>query len=74
MKIFRLNTSHWHLIRVIFLLAGSLVLASVMLAVLLVQPWWLAVAGFVGLMQIIFALTGYCPSAIVLHKLGIPEN
>lgn len=74
MKIFRLDTSHWHITRVVFLLAGLFALTSVALATLLSQPWWLAVTAFVGVMQVVFALTGYCPSAMLLQKFGVPEK
>lgn len=52
------------------ILAGSFVLASITLAVF-VNPWWLALAGFVGVNLIQSAFTGFCPAEIILRKLGL---
>lgn len=71
MGIFRLDTSKWYIVRVVFVLAGTLVLTSVGLTLVTGTVWWLALAGLVGVMQLIFAFTGYCPAAIVLDKVGI---
>jgi len=46
-----------------------MVLLSLSLAYL-VSPWWLILAGFVGLNMLQAAFTGFCPLAIVLKKLG----
>ncbi len=51
------------------LLAGSVVLLSVVL-VYFVSPWWLLLTCFVGLNLMQSALTGFCPPTIVLTKLG----
>ena len=51
------------------ILAGSMVLASVLL-VYFVSPWWLLLTCFVGLNLIQSALTGFCPPSLVLRKLG----
>jgi hypothetical protein len=51
------------------ILAGSMVLLSVVL-VHFVSPWWLLLTCFVGLNLIQSALTGFCPPSIVLRKLG----
>ncbi|HVZ66451.1 MAG TPA: DUF2892 domain-containing protein [Lacunisphaera sp.] len=50
-------------------LAGSMVLLSVLL-VYFVSPWWLLLTCFVGLNLIQSAFTGFCPPSIVLRKLG----
>ena len=71
MSLYKLDTSRWYIVRVIFVLAGMLVLASLVLAFVTGSAWWLALAGLVGMMQIIFALTGYCPAAIILDTLGV---
>ncbi len=52
------------------ILAGTLVLASVVLS-RLVSPWWLLLAAFVGLNLIQSALTGFCPAELILKKLGV---
>jgi len=51
-------------------MAGSFVLLSLLLSWLF-SPYWLILACLVGINQVIFALTGFCPSAIFLHFLGI---
>ena len=55
-----------NLIRV---LAGSMVLISVLL-VHFVSPWWLLFTCFIGLNLIQSAFTGFCPPSIVLRKIG----
>jgi hypothetical protein len=72
-NIFKLDTSHWYVVRASFLLGGLLTLTAVLLA-LLVSKWWVLLAGFVALMFILFALTGYCPGAILMHKAGVPRD
>lgn len=48
-------------------LAGTLVLLSVLLAVL-VSPWWLVLAAFVGLNLLQSSFTGFCPAERVLGR------
>ena len=73
MRTFRLDISHWHILRINFLLAGFFVFGSLFLAYFFSEKW-LLLAGFVGLMQIFFALTGFCPSAILLDKIGFSRK
>ena len=54
------------------ILAGSLVLASLVLS-RLASPWWLLLAAFVGLNLIQSAFTGFCPAETILHKLGLGD-
>jgi hypothetical protein len=54
-------------------LAGSFVLVSVTLGLLL-HPGWLALAAFVGLNLIQSAFTGFCPAEIVMRKAGIGKK
>ena len=49
-------------------LAGSLVLVSILLAVL-VSPWWLLLATFVALNLLQSSFTGFCPAERVLGRL-----
>ena len=51
------------------LLAGSVVLLSVVL-VLAVSMWWLLLTAFVGANLIQSAFTGFCPPTWFLHRLG----
>jgi hypothetical protein len=55
--------------RIVLALAGAMVLLSLLLSVL-VSPWWLLLAAFVGLNMFQSAFTGFCPLAIILKKLG----
>ena len=50
-------------------LAGTLVLVSSLLA-LLVSPYWLALAGFVGINLIQSAFTNFCPAEKILSKVS----
>lgn len=54
-------------------LAGSLVLISVVLSQL-VSPWWLVLAAFVGVNLIQSAFTGFCPAETILKKLGLAKE
>jgi hypothetical protein len=56
--------------RAIFVLAGSMVLVSTVLA-WLVSPYWLLLTGFVGLNMLQAAFTGFCPAAAIFGKLGL---
>jgi hypothetical protein len=69
-KIYRQNVDYWYLERVVFLVAGLLVVFSVLMSL----------AGYfnfqyfallIGVMLVNFSLTGYCPLAIIVAKLGM---
>jgi hypothetical protein len=55
--------------RIVMAFAGAMILASLALSFMF-SPWWLLVAGFVGLNLFQAAFTGFCPLALVLKKLG----
>ena len=57
----------WPLERLLFALAGSMTLLSVLLAVL-VSPWLLLLAAFVGLNQWLFVAVGACPASLLLER------
>jgi len=64
----------WPLERVLFALAGSMTLLSVLLA-LLVSPWFLVLAAFVGVNQWLFVGVGSCPASLVLERgIGIERG
>ena len=64
----------WPLERVLFALAGSMTLLSVLLAAL-VSPWCLLLTVFVGVNQWLFVGTGACPASLVLERgLGIERG
>jgi len=53
----------------VMVLAGSMILVSLLLAVYHSQNWlWLT--AFVGANLLQSAFTGFCPAAIILKKLG----
>lgn len=54
----------------VFRFAGFLVLLSVALAHY-VNPWWIALAVFVGLNLVQASFTGFCPAAMLFKKLGL---
>lgn len=56
--------------RAVLLFAGFMILVSLGLAWAF-SPWWLLLAAFVGLNLMQASLTGFCPLAIVLKKLGV---
>lgn len=55
------------------ILAGTLVLTSVLLS-RLVHPNWLILAAFVGANLIQSAFTGFCPAEMILRRLGVGEG
>jgi hypothetical protein len=57
----------WPLERVLFALAGSMTLLSVLLAAV-VSPWFLLLTAFVGVSQWLFVTTGGCPASLVLER------
>ncbi len=64
--------------RWIRVIAGLFIMTSLALGVqaspLFVSPWFLAFTAFVGLNLFQFGLTNFCPLAIILRKLGVPEQ
>lgn len=59
--------------RAVMAVAGTLVLASVALAHF-VSPWWLLLTLFVGLNLMQASVTGFCPAALILRRLGVPSG
>lgn len=59
--------------RAVLAFAGTLVLISLVLGWWL-SPWWLLLAAFVGLNLIQASVTGFCPAAFVLRRLGLPSG
>jgi hypothetical protein len=54
------------------LMAGGMVLVSVLL-VALVSKWWLCLTAFVGINLIQSVFTGICPATVLLRKMGLKE-
>ena len=55
--------------RIVFAVAGTFILISVLLAHFF-SPYWLWFTAFVGLNLLQSAFTGFCPLATILKKLG----
>jgi hypothetical protein len=57
----------WPLERVLFALAGTVTLLSVLLVVA-VSPWFLLLTAFVGVNQWLYVVADACPASIVLRR------
>ena len=57
----------WPLERVLFALAGTVTLLSVLLAAT-VSIWFLLLTAFVGVNQWLYVLVGNCPASVVLRR------
>jgi Protein of unknown function (DUF2892) len=64
------DTSRWHMERVIRLIAGGMILFSLILSQLF-SPYWLILTALVGVNLTILAFTGFCPMTVLLHWLGV---
>jgi len=64
------GSPRWPLERALFALAGTMTLASALLAALL-SPWFLPLTAFVGINQWVFVVAGDCPASLVLRRLGL---
>lgn len=74
MSVFKIKTSHWYIGRIVYFMAGLITLTSALLVLFTGIIAWAFLGVFVAGMQIIFALTGYCLSAIIMDKLGVPRE
>ena len=60
--------------RAVMLLAGLMVLISLVLG-FYVSPYWYLLAAFVGLNLVQASLTAFCPAAMLFKRLGLkPGN
>lgn len=55
--------------RLVFAIAGSFILISLILGYLH-SPYWLWFTAFVGANMLQASFTGFCPLAVILKKLG----
>jgi hypothetical protein len=67
----------WPLERVLFAIAGSVVIVAAVLSAV-VSAWFLLLVGFVGVNQWMFVLAGDCPMSLILTrafhlKRGMPQ-
>jgi hypothetical protein len=63
-------TTKWPLERVLFALAGSMTLLSVIL-VAVFSPWFLILTALVGINQWTYVVFGACPASLVLKRFGV---
>ena len=59
--------------KAIRIVAGTFILASLVLAQL-ASPWWVVLAAFVGVNLIQSSFTGFCPAETVLRRLGVGQH
>jgi len=60
-------SGRWPLEKVLFTLAGTVVLLSSALAAF-VSPWFLLLTAFVGLNQVAYSAVGACPSSLLISR------
>ena len=58
----------WPLERVLFAIAGTVVIVAAVLSAV-VSPWFLLLVAFVGVNQWLFVLAGDCPMSLILTRL-----
>jgi len=63
-----MNTKEWSVERAMFLLGGFLVFSFSVFSLFL-HPDFTWGTVFVGILLIVFAITGYCPGAIIVAKI-----
>jgi len=61
--------TRWPLERVLFALAGTMTLLSVVLTVT-ISPWFLLLTLFVGINQWLYVTVGNCPASLLFRRLG----
>lgn len=59
--------------RAVFLMAGTITLIGLLLA-LTASQWFLLLPTFVGANMLQASITGLCPAAIVFKRLGMPTG
>ncbi len=63
------QTDSWYLERITVLIAGIVILLTVILA-WVHSPYWLVLTFIVGMNEIMFALIGVCLTSNILYVLG----
>lgn len=59
--------------RAVLAMAGTIILISVLLTVL-VSSWWLFLTAFVGLNLLQSSVTGFCPAALLFRRAGLTHG
>ena len=62
-----MNWSSWPLERILFALAGTVTIATVVAATL-VTPWFLLLTLFVGASQWLYVTVSWCPASLVVER------
>ena len=62
-----MSAQAWPLERVLFALAGTVVLVATLLA-LVVSRWFALLAGFAGVNMWLYVLVGACPASLLLRR------
>lgn len=57
----------WPLERALFLMAGTLILVSALLAAT-VSEWFLLLTAFVGANELLYATRGFCGASLILSR------
>jgi len=65
--------ARWPLERVLFALAGTMVLLSALLAAT-VSPWFLLLTAFVGINQWLYVTVAACPASLLFERLGVARQ
>lgn len=63
----------WTVERAVPLLAGTIVLVSLALAVAF-SAWWLLMTAFVAMNLVFYSAVGWCPASLLMHRLGLPHQ
>jgi hypothetical protein len=65
--------TRWPLERLLFALAGTMVLLSALLAAT-VSPWFLVLTAFVGINQWLYVAVGACPASLLFERVGVARR
>ncbi len=71
--VYKAPTDRWYLERIIWFIAGTVVSVGILLG-LLVHTYWFALPLLAGINMLIYAFTGFCPVAVILHGLGVKSR
>jgi hypothetical protein len=66
-------STRWYRQRILFLMAGTVTLAGVLLGAF-VSPWFLILPAFAGANQLLMVAAGWCPASLVLRRLGVADQ
>lgn len=57
----------------VHVIAGTMIMGSLALGIW-VHPYWFYVTAFVGANLFQYGFSKFCPMAVILKKLGVPES